>query len=150
MSLNDDMFGSMLERMGIRGMGGKIYAHLITSLKPLTMKELAKRTGYSLSSISTNLNALVRFGFVTKAKKGGVYVYHAVKRTVQLYREQMKLLVDSELVPLQTRLADALRSEHNPRIKKELAMMLEEITELKGYLETQLKRHLPRRRGSVA
>lgn len=148
--MNDDMFGSMLERMGIKGMGGKIYANLITSLRPLTMKELAKRTGYSLSSLSTNLNALVRLRLVTKAKKGGVYVYHAVKRTVQLYREQMRLLVESELVPLQTRLADAMRSEHNPKIKRELSMMLEEITELRDYLEMQLKRHLPRQRSSKA
>lgn len=150
MSWNDEMFGSMLERVGIKGISGKIYAHLITSLRPLSMKEIAKRTGYSLSSISTNLNTLIRLRLVTKVKKGSVFVYHAVKDTIQLYREQVRLIVESEIVPLQERLMEALRTEHNPAFKREVAKMLDEITKFRNYLEDHLAKGMHRRRGATA
>jgi len=150
MPWNDEMFGAMLERVGMKGISGKIYAHLITSFRPLTMKEIARRTGYSLSSISTNLNTLVRLRLVEKVKNGSVYVYHAVKDTIQLYRDQVRLIVESEIIPLQKRLTSAMTSERDPAMKEEICKMLDEITTFREYLESHLTRHVPKRRGSPA
>jgi DNA-binding transcriptional regulator GbsR (MarR family) len=144
----DEMFISFLERIGWKRVWDKIYAVLIMSSRPLTMKELAKRTGYSLSSLSTNLRVLLRLRVVTRVKRRGVYVYCAVRRMVEVYREHIRLIVETEVIPLQERIREALKTETDKKIKRDLMRMFDEMTMLREYLEFQLREYPVRARGS--
>lgn len=63
---------------GLDDLSSMIFAILITEPEEITMQDLAKKTGYSLASISNKVKMLVDFGVITRNAKPGskkAYLY---------------------------------------------------------------------------
>ena len=87
----------MLAPMGMSPIFGRIMFTLIFSPEPITMRELSQRTGYSLSSLSTNLKMLVGIGKVHQETRPG---------SKKLYFSVMTLELGKALLILLTRIPD--------------------------------------------
>lgn len=135
--IEEDASG-LMERIGLSGVFGKIYTLLLTAVRPLTMKEISRRTGYSLASVSTGLNTMLRLHMVSRAKSGGVYVYRAMKDTVQVYREHLQILITNDIIPLQRRLREAMSRERDPSTRREISRMLDETSKFRLFVERML------------
>jgi DNA-binding transcriptional regulator GbsR (MarR family) len=64
-------FAEIASAIGYSEIHGRIIAALLVSDKKLSLKELSKKTGYSLSTISLSLDLLELFGMIKKIKKVG-------------------------------------------------------------------------------
>ncbi len=70
-------FSAVASSLGYSELHGMIISSLLVENKPLSLEEIAKKTGYSLSSISISLDLLELVGVVRKIKNAGdrkVYV----------------------------------------------------------------------------
>lgn len=64
-------FAEIASAIGYSEIHGRIIAALLVSDKKLSLNELSKKTGYSLSTISLSLDLLELFGMIKKIKKVG-------------------------------------------------------------------------------
>jgi DNA-binding transcriptional regulator GbsR (MarR family) len=64
-------FAEIASAIGYSEIHGRIIAALLVSDKKLSLNELSKKTGYSLSTISLSLDLLELFGMIKKKKKVG-------------------------------------------------------------------------------
>ena len=68
--LIDDL-SKVSEKWGLAGIFGRIHGVLIFSNKPMGLDEIAKRSGYSKSSISQSIRLLENIGNVKRTKVPG-------------------------------------------------------------------------------
>jgi DNA-binding transcriptional regulator GbsR (MarR family) len=64
-----EFFTNMGKAFGWDELTSKVVAVLYMEAEPIAMEEIAKKTGYSLSSISNVMKMLEGFGIVTRVKK---------------------------------------------------------------------------------
>ena len=64
-------FAEIASAIGYSEIHGRIIAALLVSDRKLSLNELSKKTGYSLSTISLSLDLLELFGMIKKIKKVG-------------------------------------------------------------------------------
>lgn len=64
-------FANTARRFGLSELYGYIYGVLFFEDEPLSLGEIAERTGYSLSHVSTALKLLENIGLVKRIKKPG-------------------------------------------------------------------------------
>ena len=64
-------FADIATAIGYSEIHGRVIAALLVSNKKLSLNELAKKTGYSLSTISLSLDLLEFLGMIKKTKKAG-------------------------------------------------------------------------------
>jgi len=62
-------FANVASSIGYSELHGRIIAILLVEQRPLSLQEIAKKTGYSLSSISLSLDLLEILGMIKKIKK---------------------------------------------------------------------------------
>jgi len=62
-------FAGIASAIGYSEVHGRIIAVLLVEQEPLSIQEISKKTGYSLSSISSSLDLLEIFGMIKKIKK---------------------------------------------------------------------------------
>ena len=66
-----DMYKQMGQMQGADSLLSSIFGILYLEPEEVSMDELAKKTGYSLASISNNIKTLERVGVVKRIKKPG-------------------------------------------------------------------------------
>lgn len=122
------------------GVVAELFIRLFIEPDTLTMDELAKKTGYSLSAISTKLKSMEEFGIVQKIKKPGSkkLYFHVDKNTGRLAIRKMRLYLQKEVQPLKRNLptllenyADELKKSKDKRFKKQYCIVQDYITQLK-------------------
>ncbi len=82
----------MMAPMGMSPIFARIMFTLIFSPEPLTMQELAERTGYSLSSLSTNLKILVGLNKVHQETRPGSKKLYFSVMTLELGKAMLIFL----------------------------------------------------------
>jgi len=102
-----EFFSGLAKSIGMNDMQGMVVAHLYLEPEPIAMEELAKETGYSLSSISNTVKLLEGIGIIERVRRPGtkkVYLYleknliRINKRKILAARENMmKPMI--ELIP---------------------------------------------------
>ncbi|MDP7078792.1 MAG: hypothetical protein QF415_02800 [Candidatus Undinarchaeales archaeon] len=109
--IEDDLLTNVIPVMAPMGMSpifGRIMFTLMFSPEPVTMQELSARTGYSLSSLSTNLKLLVGLKKVRhETRPGSKKLYFSVM-TLELGKALLILMTQ---IPVMSRtLRDAVRT----------------------------------------
>ena len=105
------MFTSVVKSMGYSEVHGRVISTLFIADKELSLQDLAKRTGYSIPSISISLDLLELIGIIKKKKKVG---------DRKLY------------VRLNGDLLEGLRRALLLKLQKELIVTLNELENCKG------------------
>jgi len=92
-----DTFSDITSHLGYNSTHGKILAVLLMQKGPISLTELAKKTGYSISSISISLDFLELFGMIKKIKRP-----HDRKLYVELTGDLLEGLKTAVVLKLQT------------------------------------------------
>ena len=141
------------------GVVAELFIRLFIEPDTLSMDELVKKTGYSLSAISTKLKSMEEYGIVQRMKKPGskkLYFY-IDKNMGRLAIKKMRRYLQKEVQPLKRNLPVLLekynvdiKKSKDERFKKQYVLVQNYITQLKytedsvlkmiGYMENIVKK----------
>lgn len=135
-------FASIASTIGYSEIHGRIIAALMVSNKRLSLQELAKKTGYSISTLSLSLDLLEFFGMIKKVKDAGDRKLYIV-----LHGDLLEGLKKAFTVKIQKSITESLNrfNEYRESLKSSkdadrkkvmnvLNILEEEIRKLDGYV----------------
>jgi len=102
-----DTFSNTMPMMGVNHTIGVLWATIAFEGRPLSMAEISKKTGYSLSTISPHLNTLEMFGKIKRKKIKGVSVFEISTDLEEICTVAMKQLKTKIIQPNMVALEDA-------------------------------------------
>ena len=129
----------LVKRLGFSEGYGVIYAHLLLSGKPLTVKELSEKTGYSQSAVAAYLMVLHRAYLVDRMKQGASYAYVAKLDYISRYKEKLRELLERDLVPLLQAVERTVNSVEDEKQKSHLEKVLAEIKKIEYFVRRVLE-----------
>jgi DNA-binding transcriptional regulator GbsR (MarR family) len=127
---------------GFKEGDGKIYGILLLSEKPMSMKEISEESGYSISAISTFLDALKRFGLISKVKRNRTYFFKADKDFLRFYKGSFSDTLKREISPLKNKLETEIKRLETRKGDDSFLKMLKELHESVERVEAYLKKVL--------
>jgi len=81
-------FAGAARRFGFSELYGYIYGALFLAREPISLGEIAERTGYSISHVSTALKSMESLGLVVRVKKpGDKKVYYRATKLLRDWRQ---------------------------------------------------------------
>ncbi len=126
-------FARTARKFGLSELYGYIYGLLFFEEEPISLGEIAKRTGYSISHVSTALRFLESIGLVTRIKKPGdrKAYYTATKNIQDWRREAYYRKIEEDVREMRESLLKALaelegdESEEAVKLKKRIETILQ-------------------------
>jgi HTH-type transcriptional regulator, osmoprotectant uptake regulator len=112
---------------GFDSLTSKIIAILYTEPKEISLNELATRTKYSLSAISTSMKMMRGFRFIKRTKKAGsrkVYFYME-KNLMKLGIQLMKRKYEKVILPSKEKLPEIIKKLEKTGKKDQLKIAKE-------------------------
>lgn len=111
--LIDDMV-RLVENWGLSGLVGRIYSILLFSSEPLSMDEISKASGYSVSSICQQMPFLENVGNVKRTKRpGSKKIYFEAERDMAtLLTKRISHGLEHSIIPTITTMERAI-NEYN-------------------------------------
>ncbi|USS41795.1 MarR family transcriptional regulator [Thermococcus aggregans] len=108
-------FANTARRFGLSELYGYIYGLLFFEDEPLSLGEIAERTGYSLSHVSTALKLLENVGLVKRIKKPGdkKAYYTAIKNIREWRKEAYYKKIEEDIRQTRENLLRALKEIEN-------------------------------------
>ena len=139
--INDVVNGivKLVKKLGFGEGYGVVFAHLLMSEKPLTVRELSKRTGYSPSAVAMYLSVLHRSYLVERNKQGNTFVYSAKIDYLDRWRDWVKDLLEKDLEPLVNTLENVVTNTEDMDKRMHLRNILKEFKKTKEFLEKVLE-----------
>lgn len=146
-------FSNVAALMGYSEVHGRIIAALTARPGPMSLGDLAKEAGYSLSSISTSLDLLEVLGMVRRVKVAGdrrVYVQldgdllEGLKRAIVMKGQKGVENAFKEFKNYEAALATMPEGEEREKIANVLATLRGELERLQLYLDLLSGIQLPR------
>jgi len=130
-------FADIASAIGYSEIHGRIIATLLVSNKKLSLNELAKKTGYSLSTISLSLDLLEFLGMIKKMKKVGDR-----KLYVELHGSLLEGLKRAFLMRIQKSINDTLNKfdKHKENLEKGESKENEKVLNILNILEEEVER----------
>jgi DNA-binding transcriptional regulator GbsR (MarR family) len=146
-----ETFSEVASAIGYSPLHGKIIAVLLVKGRPLSLQELAKETGYSVSMVSLSLDLLEVLGVIKKIKKtGDRQLYISLQGDLlEILKNAIALRVTKSI---NSTLADfresrnglkALPAERRKEAEKALNILEKEIKRLERYIRLLEKIRLP-------
>ncbi len=130
-------FAETASSIGYSGIHGRIIAALLVANKKLSLQELAKKTGYSTSTISISLDLLELLGMIKKVKKVGDR-----KLYIELHGDLLEGLKKAFLMRIQKSVAETLSrfEKYKKNLKKEKSEEGKRVLKVLNILEKEVKR----------
>jgi DNA-binding transcriptional regulator GbsR (MarR family) len=130
-------FAEIATAIGYSEIHGRIIAALLVSDKKLSLNELAKKTGYSLSTISLSLDLLELLGMIKKIKKAGDR-----KLYVQLQANLLEGLKKAFLIRIQKSIDETLSKfeEYKEDLNKSKTKENKKVLDILKILESEVER----------
>jgi DNA-binding transcriptional regulator GbsR (MarR family) len=137
-----ELVEQLLIKWGYAHSEAKVYATLLLEGRPLTISDIAKRTGLSRSSVSVSLNRLAEDYMVVVSKKGRTKMFKAQPAFLQSFLKQPRELLERKIIPLEEIVSEMLKRgegfKHMQRVLEDirtLKYMLQKILEIEKGLE---------------
>jgi DNA-binding transcriptional regulator GbsR (MarR family) len=129
-------FADIATAIGYSEIHGRVIAALLVSNKKLSLNELAKKTGYSLSTVSLSLDLLEFLGMIKKMKKAGDR-----KLYVELQGSLIEGLKKAFSIRIQKRINDTLNKfeQHKTYLKKNESKDSKNILNILDILEEEVR-----------
>ena len=146
-----ESFASVAETIGYSPLHGKIIGVLLLEGNPVSLEEMAKKTGYSASMISLSLDFLELMEVIKKVKKSGdrkLYVslngdlLGILKKAIVT---RMKKVLSNSLNDFEEskKHLGGLTGEERKRVEKAINTLEKEITKLDYYINLLSQIELP-------
>jgi DNA-binding transcriptional regulator GbsR (MarR family) len=130
-------FAETASEIGYSEIHGRIMAALLVANKKLSLQELAKETGYSISTLSLSLDLLEFLGMIKKIKKVGDR-----KLYVELHGDLLEGVKKAFLIKVQKSVEETLNRFENyeKQLKKSKDPEKKKVMKLLNILEKEVKR----------
>jgi len=130
-------FSSIASTIGYSEIHGRIIAALMVSNKKLSLQDLAKKTGYSISTLSLSLDLLEFFGMIKKIKNAGDR-----KLYIELHGDLLEGLKKAFIVKIQKSITDSLNkfNEYKENLKNSRDTDKKRVMNVLNILEEEIKR----------
>lgn len=144
-------FASVANSIGYSPLHGKIIGVLLVKNRPISLQELAKETGYSISMLSLSLDFLEILGVIKKIKKEAdrkLYVslggdlLECLKRAITIKIEKSVASSLSDFEESKKELAK-LDSKEKAEVMKTLEILEDQIKRLNRYVKLLAEIRLP-------
>lgn len=139
-------FSGVASSLGFSEVHGMIIGSLVTESGPLPLQEIAKRTGYSLSSISISIDFLELVGVVRKIKNLGdrkVYV-QLEGDLIESVRQAFMIKLQKEIMRTNTQLEKHRQNVKDAQTRKAVDTLQREVTRLQKYIDDLSKVEIPK------
>jgi len=116
-----DFYIKVGKTWGMDILSSKLLGILYLDPKEISIEELAKKTGYSLASISNKMRFLENFGMITRIKKPGsrkVY-YYMEKDAIKLAKMHFEKIYEAEIKPAKKVIPELLDKFKNIDLNKD-------------------------------
>lgn len=129
-------FADIATAIGYSEIHGRVIAALLVSNRKLSLNELAKKTGYSLSTVSLSLDLLEVLGMIKKIKKAGDR-----KLYIELQGTLLEGLKNAFLIRIRKSIDDTLAKfeEHKKNLKNDKSKESKNILDILDILEEEVK-----------
>jgi len=129
-------FADIATAIGYSEIHGRVIAALLVSNRKLSLNELAKKTGYSLSTVSLSLDLLEFLGMIKKIKKAGDR-----KLYVELQGSLIEGLKKAFTIRIQKSIRDTLNrfEQHKKNLSKAGTKEKKRIMEILNILEKEVE-----------
>ncbi len=144
-------FADIASSIGYSEIHGRIIGALLVSNKKLSLQDLAKETGYSISTISLSLDLLEFLGMIKKIKKAGDR-----KLYIELQGDLLEGLKKAFIIKVQKNISDSLskfekyketlkksKTKEKKKVMNVLNILEEEIKKLENYINLLSEIKLP-------
>jgi len=144
-------FADIAATIGYSEIHGRTIAALLVSNRKLSLQDLAKETGYSISTLSLSLDLLEFLGMIKKIKNAGDR-----KLYIELQGDLLEGLKKAFVIKLQKNISDSLNNFENykelikesddkdkKKVMEALNTLEEEIRKLNKYISLLSKLKLP-------
>ncbi len=124
--------GNIAKQWGLGEPAGRVWATLLFAEKPLSQKEIAEKTGYSLSLVSPSLKILEGLNMVRKKRGDGKEkLYELTASFIETFHLMIRRFLEVEIKPLVEMLNEHIETDKS---NKKLVQLSKEYQRL----ETQL------------
>ena len=130
-------FSEIASAIGYSDIHGRIIAALLVSNKKLSLEEVAKETGYSISTISLSLDFLEFLGMIKKVKEAGDR-----KLYIELHGSLLESLKKAFILKIQKSITDSLNNFENYKetLKKSSDDERKKVMNVLNILENEIKK----------
>ena len=145
-----DTFAGVASSLGYSDLHGKILAALLIAQEPISLRELAHKTNYSLSTISLSIDLLEVLGVIKKIKKGSDRKVYVLLNADLL--DCLKKAVIAKLdTSINTSLSDLQQEKQktkNKKLLRTISILEREIRRLHAFMDSVSKIDLPAKNNS--
>jgi DNA-binding transcriptional regulator GbsR (MarR family) len=128
-----DRTGKIAKLWGLGEPTGRVLGVLMFSEKPLSQREIADKTGYTLSLVSPNLKIIDSLDMLGRSRGSGKEkVYHITVSFIDAFDRMIKRFLQQDILPLIQELDDA--KGKNPHKKKIIEQMSRDYKKVELYL----------------
>jgi DNA-binding transcriptional regulator GbsR (MarR family) len=114
-----DRTGKVSKQWGLGEPAGRVWATLLFADLPLSQREIAKKTGYSLSLVSPSLRILEKLGMIRPIRgKGREKLYELALSFIEAFNVIIKRFLQNDVQPLIQGLGDIKDIDKNPKLSK--------------------------------
>jgi len=144
-------FSEIASAIGYSDIHGRIIAALLVSNKKLSLQDMAKETGYSISTISLSLDFLEFLGMIKKVKNAGDRQLY-----IELHGNLLEGLKKAFILKIQKNITESLNNfesykeilkksedEERKKVMNVLSILEGEIRKLDTYINLLSKLKLP-------
>lgn len=138
-----EMMSDMQRRKGLDELSSKIIGTLFIEPAEVSLEELSKRTGYSLSAVCTTMKFLESTGIIRKTKKpGSRKVYFFMEKDMNSFLAQAFRKIESSFLYIKSRMPGIIeryRMEKTRGSKEELKILENYYAQLMGFEKVMKK-----------
>ncbi|MGC8861012.1 MAG: helix-turn-helix domain-containing protein [Thermoplasmata archaeon] len=118
MEYNDisSLIRKFLRNMGLNEAACRIYSILALSERPMSIREISEKTGYSQTMIYLSIRELIENNLVERMKEGKNIAYVANINFIDVFEKKRKKIIEEFLEPIIN--LDVTRYPENRRIKE--------------------------------
>ncbi len=132
-----DQLEMIFRARGLTSAHGRIFGALLLAKNPLTQKEIAKLTNYSIPAVSLGLDDLLKLGLVKSKKLTGKRekVYLITGDLVRMFKNFLRNLKEKNVAPL----LETIKVMKTINRTSGILKLEKEIERLNNYLDALLK-----------
>ena len=138
-------FAGVASSLGFNEVHGMIIGAILVANKPVSLQEIAKRTGYSLSSVSISVDLLELIGVVRKIKNlGDRKIYVKLEGDLlDSLKKAFLLKIQKEIILTRMEL-EKFSNTKDANMKKTIEVLQSEVNRLQRYITKLSEVELPK------
>jgi DNA-binding transcriptional regulator GbsR (MarR family) len=129
-----DKTGKISKQWGLGEPAGRVWATLLFADTPLSQRQIAEKTGYSLSLVSPSLKILEKLNMIRSIRgESKEKLYELTVSFIEAFNGLIKRFLEQDVKPLIEQLEE-VKEIHDPNKKNKLRRLIQEYKRLEMYL----------------